>query len=135
MPHGVPLRVKSAGRGVAAVRLPLKPKLTDPPAGSAVFHDSPVALTTEPAWVIFADQAWVTVCPAGRVHRSHQALSAAGPLVTVTEAVKPVLHSLVVQPTRQPPAGAVTVGVGEGVGDGDSVGDGDADGVGVGVGV
>jgi hypothetical protein len=83
----VPLRVNAAGTPLVPVaELPLRPKLTLPPAGIVAVHDSLVAVTWRPLWVARAFQMLLMVWLAGRLQVSVQPLIAEAPaLVTVNQ--------------------------------------------------
>ena len=93
--QAAPLRVKEEGRGLLPADVALNPKVSDAPGERTAFHASPVAVTVVPDWVTFADQPWVTDCPAVYDQRRVHGFSAAAPvLATVTVPVNPFAQSL-----------------------------------------
>jgi hypothetical protein len=92
-----PLSVNDAGRGLVPVCVPLNPNVTDAPGASTPFQAAFVAVTCVPDWVAFADQTCVTRWPLANGKTSDQPSMVDGRvLVTVTEAVNPLLQSFVV---------------------------------------
>src|SRR3712207_6535552 len=84
-PQVTPLSVNEVGFGFWPVCAPLKPKLTEPPLGTAPFQAALVAVTWEPVCVMLDDQKLVTRWPAfGNVQPRFQLVSASPVLLMVT---------------------------------------------------
>jgi hypothetical protein len=91
-----PLRAKDVGAGLLPEYVAWKPKLADAPVPRFGLWDGAVAVTVRPDWVSCAFQPEVTCWLPVYVQVTTQPVTGAPLLVTLTSAVKPVLHWLAV---------------------------------------
>src|SRR5689334_4516848 len=90
--QATPLSVKLAGTGLAVVHEPLTPTDAVPPVPMLPLYPALTAVTAVPLCVTVAFHAWVTACPAVKLHVKVQAVIGSPRLVTATFAPNPPVH-------------------------------------------